>query len=248
MNVDLMNAAYAAFGGIGLVVVTKIYETVRNRLTGRDVLVKYSTFIRRHASNRRELEELVSDKYGPGSIIMQGVDAAYIAVSGKDPSVIILYLRKPEDALLFRACLNHLDDPETVYALASRQKPLQDAAPECGECAEFTRDAKGTTEGTWLRFSNGRDITDEKVDDAMLTQAISLARSRDKILSQSGTCHISVKRQCPQTKHCSVIVLPTSSSFRKSFRKEYGTDDLTRFAAGDLYDKIIDVRRKMALA
>ncbi len=246
MNPQLLNVACAAFGGIGVVLVKKIYETARNRLSGRDTLVKYSTFIRRHASNRRELEDLVSDKHGPGSIIMQGVDAAYIAIGGKDPSVVVLYLRNPEDAALFRACLDHLDDPETVYAIASRQKPAQSADPDCGECMEFAREAKGSTENTWLRFSNGKDITDEKVDDAMLTQVISLARSRDKTLSQSGACHISVKRLCPQTKHCSVIVIPTSSSFRKSFRKEYGTDDLTRFAAADLYDKIINVRRKMA--
>jgi hypothetical protein len=244
MFIDPKNIMYTILGGVSMIAVTKTWTRLHSRVTGRDDLVKYSTFIKRHARNRREIENLIYECRNLHSIVMQGVDAAYIALMGREPSVIVLYLRKQEDARLFRACLDYLDDPEAVYAIASRQKPAaKEANDDCAECIELSDNAK--VETTWFRFSEGKEITDEKVDDAMLEQVIALARSRDKDISQSGACHISVKMQA-ENKLNDVIVLPTSSLFRKTFRKEYQTDDLTRFTPRDLFKKILDVRRKMS--
>ena len=246
MFIDLKNILYTILGGVSMIAVTKSYNFIHARLSGRFDLVRYSTFIRRHARNRREIENLIFESRNLHSIVMQGVDAAYIALMGREPAVTVLYLRKPEDAILFRTCLDHLDDPEKIYALATRQAPQEKEADhkDCGECREM-QTANGNVENTWFRFSHGHDATDEKVDDAMLEQVISLARSRDKDISQSGACHISVKMQ-GQNKLNDIVVLPTSTLFRKAFKKEYETDDLTRFAPRDLFEKILSVRRKMS--
>jgi hypothetical protein len=243
MVIELQQIVYAILGGVGLVAVTKACAAAHAEVTGRNTLVKYSTFIKRHARNRRELENLISENKHLRSIVMQGVDAAYVALAGREPSVAVLYLNKPEDARLFRSCLDHLDDPETIYALALRQKATAaKPAADCKECKEFA--AQGKAEATWFRISHGKDVIDEKIDDAMLEQVTSLARSRDKFLTQSGACHISLKMH-GRNKHDDIVVLPTSADFRRSFRREYGTDDLTRFAAKDLFDRVLKVRNKM---
>ena len=247
MNIDLEKIGYTILGGVAMMIVTKLSATIRNRVTGRDALVKYSTFIKRHARNRREIENLIFESRNLHSIVMQGVDAAYIALMGKDPSVVVLYLRKEEDARLFRSCLDFLDDPEMIYAIATRYKQADGALdPACAECKEIAGDvSKYAAEGTWFRLTHGREATDEKIDEAMLEQVISLARSRDQNISQSGACHISVKMQGPN-KLNDIIVLPTSTQFRKTFKAVYKTDDLTRFAPRDLFDKILAIRRKLS--
>ena len=246
MFIDPKNILYTILGGVSMIDVTKTYNYLHARLTGRYDLVRYSNYIRRHARNRREIENLIFECRNLHSIVMQGVDAAYIGMMGREPAVTVLYLRKREDAILFRNCLDHLDDPEKMYAIATRQAlPGKEASHEdCGECKEI-QSANSNLESTWFRFSHGREATDEKVDDAMLEQVVSLARSRDKDISQSGACHISVKIQ-GDNKLNDIVVLPTSTLFRKTFKKEYQTDDLTRFSARDLFAKVLSVRRKMS--
>ena len=142
MEILMDKIVYAVLGGLSLVLVTAVWTRLRAHMTGRDALVKYSTFIKRHAKNRREIENLIYDSKNLNSIIMQGVDAVYVALAGKDPSVAVLYLRNKDDARLFRECLDHLDKPETVYALATRQvREAGSESPDCAECIEIRNDA-----------------------------------------------------------------------------------------------------------
>lgn len=235
--IDVTNFLYTILGGTSVMAVTKLSGQLHNQITGRNDIFMYSTAIKRHARHHVEVEKLLYENENLNSIVMQVIDAAYIAVKGKEPAIAVLHLHKREDAHLFRNCLPHIDDPEAVYALATRKRPL---AEECSECVEFSN---SRPENTWFRSSKGRDITDEKVDEAMLGQAIALAKSRDRNISQSGACHIAVKTR--KDNKDNIIVLPTSVDFRKSFKKEYGTDDLAQFGAEDLFDKILNVRRKM---
>lgn len=153
----------------------------------------------------------------------------------------MLHLRKDRDALLFRHCLKRLNDPETVYALASCQKPLSDM-PESA-CTEF-RDYADQTDSTWFRFTHGKNATDEKVDDAMLEQLLTLTASNDGSLSQSGSCHIALRRQNAEGL-ADIVVMPTSFLFRKAFKKAYGSDDLTAYNAEELFEKILTTRARM---
>jgi len=239
--IDLTNILYTVLGGTCMIILTKLFSGMHQRLTGRNNIVLYSTSIKRHAHHHMEIEKLLYDSDNLNSIVMQAIDAVYIAVKGKEPTVAVLYLYKRDDALLFIDCLRHLDDPDVFYAMATRKKLPPAVADECSECKEFR--GRSRIENTWFRSTQGRDILDEKVDEAMLEQTISLARSHDKSLSQSGACHIAVKIRTENKDN--IVVIPTSIDFRKVFKKEYGTDDLARFEAKDLFDKVIGVRKKM---
>ena len=85
---------YAVCGGITLILIKHTYAIVRDRLTGRDRLLRYSAIIKRHSHNRMEVETCLHENGNVRSIIMRGVDAVYIAMRGKKPSVALLNLRK----------------------------------------------------------------------------------------------------------------------------------------------------------
>ncbi len=243
MIIDFDKIAYAVLGGVSLIAVEYVYKQFYGRFSGRNVILKYSTVIKRHARLRREIESIIERKKDIKCIIMQGIDAAYIAMAGKDPSVAILHVRRGDDAALFRNCLNRLKDPDEIFAIATGKRAALDKNDKCEEFNEGN--ARNRIESTWFRPTHGRDSMDEKVDDAMLEQVMSLTESKDKDLSQSGACHIAIKVK-NQDDTSNIIVMPTSFSFRKAFKKEYGEDDLTRFNTRDLLEKILHIRQKIS--
>jgi hypothetical protein len=238
---ELTNIVYAIVGGTSGLIITQIVSRLHHHMSGRNDIVKFSTAIKRHARNHRELEKLLYEHDNLNSIVVQVIDAAYIVVKGMDPVITVLRLYKPEEAHLFRNCLSHIGDPETLHALATRKK---ESHVETCECKEFS--LRRRVENTWFRSTRGRDNSDEKIDEAMLEQAIALAKTRDQDVSHSGSCHIAFKLKTGNQEN--IVAIPTSTDFRKSFKKEYGTDDLALFGAKDLVDKVLNIRRRMAEA
>jgi len=239
--IELTNIAYAVVGGTSGLIITQIISRFHHHVTGRNDIVMFSTAIKRHARNHHELEKLLDECENLNSLVIQFIDAAYIMVKGAEPAITVLRFYHPDEANLFRECLPYLNDPEKLHEIITYKK---EDCRDRGECKEFSRSPRG--ERTWFRATDGRDITDEKIDDAMIMQAIALAKSRHTDINHSGACHIAMKIKSGNQEN--IIAIPTSKAFSKSFKKEYGTDDLALFGARDLMDKVLTVRRKMAEA
>lgn len=238
---DLSSVAYALLGGTSGLVISQVVSRLHHHVTGRNDLVRFSTAIKRHARNHRELEKLLEECENLNSVIIQFIDAAYIIIKGADPEITVLRFYRPEEANLFRDCLQYINDPGKLHAMITCKDGKE---KECVGCKEFT--LRPRTERTWFRPTGGRDITDEKIDDAMIEQATALAKSRRTDISHSGSCHIAVKINSGNQEN--IIAIPTSKAFRKTFKKEYGTDDLALFNAKDLMEKVLNIRSKMATA
>jgi hypothetical protein len=236
--IELTSVVYALLGGTSGLVITQVVSRLHHHVTGRNDIVQFSTAIKRHSRNHLELEKLLEESENLNSLIVQFIDAAYIMVKGAEPAITVLRFYKPEEANLFRECLPFINDPEKLHAMINCKA---EDDPACAECKEFSRAPR---ERTWFRSTSGRDNTDEKIDEAMILQAMALAKSRHTDINHSGACHIAMKIKSGNQEN--IIAIPTSTAFRKIFKKQYGTDDLAMFGARDLMDKVLTIRRQMA--